>query len=223
MGPSWADVERLIMTASGDQARDIRDYAILLLFANYALRSGEVAALRLEDLNWDREIIVVARPKQRRAQEYPLVKNVGEAIIRYLQQVFSATLRPPRNLSYPEGTVSAAFGRRLLPPSITMLSSWCPRTKCGFGCRDLQGSTAPGPATVRVPVAPVIPCRPKMTAPEGKVPLRTQLELPYALQRVGKIACLLTSGLRVRPPCRWKPKAKNPRGSGDRVLPDSMN
>ena len=117
VGPSWADVERLIMTASGDQARDIRDYAILLLFANYALRSGEVAALRLEDLNWEREIIVVARPKQRRAQEYPLVKNVGEAIIRYLQQVFSATLRPPRNLSYPEGTVSAAFGRRLLPPS----------------------------------------------------------------------------------------------------------
>jgi site-specific recombinase XerD len=51
------------------------------------LRSAEVAALRLEDLNWEREIIVVARPKQRRAQEYPLVHSVGEAIVRYLQQV----------------------------------------------------------------------------------------------------------------------------------------
>jgi integrase len=69
VGPSWADVERLIMTARGDQPRDIRDHAILLLFAFYALRSGEVAALRLGDLNWEREIIVVARPKQRRAQE----------------------------------------------------------------------------------------------------------------------------------------------------------
>ena len=32
-------------------------------------------------------LIVVARPKQRRAQEYPLVHSVGEAIVRYLQQV----------------------------------------------------------------------------------------------------------------------------------------
>jgi integrase len=87
VGPSWADVERLIMSASGDRPRDIRDHAILLLFAFYALRSAEVAALRLEDLDWEREIIVVARPKQRRAQEYPLVHSVGEAIVRYLQQV----------------------------------------------------------------------------------------------------------------------------------------
>jgi integrase/recombinase XerD len=87
VGPSWTDVERLIMVASGDQPRDIRDHAILLLFAFYALRSAEVAGLRLEDLNWEREIIVVARPKQRRAQEYPLVHSVGEAIVRYLQQV----------------------------------------------------------------------------------------------------------------------------------------
>ena len=31
VGPSWADEKRLIMTASGDQPRDIRDHAILLL------------------------------------------------------------------------------------------------------------------------------------------------------------------------------------------------
>ena len=103
MGPSWADVERLIMTARGDQPRDIRDYAILLLFALYALRSGEVAAQRLEDLHWEREIIVVARPKQRRVQEYPLGKSVGEAIVSFLQQVrprsarreISLTLKAP--------------------------------------------------------------------------------------------------------------------------------
>src|SRR5260370_32373504 len=70
--PSWTDVERLIMDASGDQPRDIRDHAIQLLLAFYALRSGEVAALRLEYLNWEREIIVVARPKQRRAHADPL-------------------------------------------------------------------------------------------------------------------------------------------------------
>jgi integrase/recombinase XerD len=46
-----------------------------------------VAALQLEDLHWHRELIVLTRPKQRRAQEYPLVPVAGEAILRYLQQV----------------------------------------------------------------------------------------------------------------------------------------
>jgi len=87
MGPTWPDVERLLTSTHGDRPREIRDHAILLLFALYAFRSGEVAALQLEDLHWHRELIVVARPKQRRAQEYPLVPTVGEAILRYLQQV----------------------------------------------------------------------------------------------------------------------------------------
>jgi integrase/recombinase XerD len=87
MGPTWPDVERLLTSTQADRPREIRDYAILLLFALYAFRSGEVAALELEDLHWHRELIVVVRPKQRRVQEYPLVSTVGEAILRYLQQV----------------------------------------------------------------------------------------------------------------------------------------
>jgi integrase/recombinase XerD len=87
IGPTWPDVERLLMSTRGDRSREIRDYAILLLFALYAFRSGEVAALQLEDLHWQRELIVLTRPKQRRAQEYPLVPTVGEAILRYLQEV----------------------------------------------------------------------------------------------------------------------------------------
>ena len=41
-------------------------------------------------MNWEREIIAVLRSKPRRAQEYPLVHSVGEAILPYLQQL------PPR-------------------------------------------------------------------------------------------------------------------------------
>jgi len=87
VGPHWADVQRLISSASSNQPRDIRDQAILMLFAIYGFRSGEVAGLRLEQLNWEREVIAVVRPKQRRAQQYPLVHSVGDAILRYLQQV----------------------------------------------------------------------------------------------------------------------------------------
>jgi integrase/recombinase XerD len=86
VGPSWPDVQRLIATTVGDSARDIRDRAILILLATYGLRSGEVSGLRLEDVNWGSEKLSIARPKQRRAQEYPLVNEAGEAILRYLQK-----------------------------------------------------------------------------------------------------------------------------------------
>jgi len=86
IGPCWPDVQRLIASSDGDSARDIRDRAILILLATYGFRSGEVAGLRLEDVNWEREIISIVRPKQRRAQEYPLVSEAGEAILLYLQR-----------------------------------------------------------------------------------------------------------------------------------------
>jgi integrase/recombinase XerD len=87
VGPPWPDVQRVIASTSGDSARDIRDHAILILLATYGLRSSELAGLRLEDVNWESEMVSITRPKQRRAQEYPLVSEAGEAILRYLQRV----------------------------------------------------------------------------------------------------------------------------------------
>ena len=86
VGPSWPDVQRLIATTVGDSARNIRDRAILILLATYGFRSGEASGLRLEDVNWGSEKVSIARPKQRRAQEYPLVSEAGEAILNYLQK-----------------------------------------------------------------------------------------------------------------------------------------
>jgi integrase/recombinase XerD len=84
-GPIWDDVERLITSTDGAGARDVRDRAILMLLAIYGLRSGEVRQLRLEDLDWTREVIRIERSKQRRLQYYPLVSSVGDAILQYLQ------------------------------------------------------------------------------------------------------------------------------------------
>jgi len=86
VGPGWEDVQRLISSADGNRPWDIRARAILLLFSIYGFRSGEVAKLRLEDLDWEKELISLRRPKQRRAQQYPLVREVGEAILRYLKE-----------------------------------------------------------------------------------------------------------------------------------------
>jgi integrase len=87
VGPQWSDVERLISSTKGDIPHDIRDRAILQLFSIYGFRSGEVAGLRLEDLNWSQDRILVNRRKQRRRQEYPLLPVVGESILRYLERV----------------------------------------------------------------------------------------------------------------------------------------
>jgi site-specific recombinase XerD len=93
VGPGWSDVQRLINSTSGDTPRDIRDNAILQLLAVYGFRSGEVAALRLEDLNWAQDRICLKRSKQRSSQEYPLLASVGEAILRYLEHARPHTLR----------------------------------------------------------------------------------------------------------------------------------
>jgi len=87
VGPQWKDVRRLIASADTDSPNDIRDRAILLLLAVYGLRCGEVVALSLDDLGWEQEILHVSRPKQRCKQDYPLTTDVGNAILRYLQQV----------------------------------------------------------------------------------------------------------------------------------------
>ena len=40
-----------------------RDYAFLMLLATYGLRAGEVVALRLEDIDWQKEILRVRHSK----------------------------------------------------------------------------------------------------------------------------------------------------------------
>ncbi len=87
VGPRWEDVQRLLASTATDRPQDIRDRAILLLLAVYGLRCGEVVALNLADIDWERDILHVTRPKQRCKQDYPLSTDVGNAILRYVQQV----------------------------------------------------------------------------------------------------------------------------------------
>ena len=85
-GPAWSDVQRLLAACAGNTPSEIRDHAMLLFIAVYGVRSGEVRHLCLEDIDWEREIIFIRRPKQRKSQHYPLVCEVGAAILRYLRE-----------------------------------------------------------------------------------------------------------------------------------------
>ncbi len=64
----------------------LRDYAIALLLASYGLRAGEIARLRLEDINWKREEFCVIQSKSHLPLRLPLSIEVGNAIFRYLRR-----------------------------------------------------------------------------------------------------------------------------------------
>jgi site-specific recombinase XerD len=127
-GPFWNDVQRLIATTEGDRPLDVRDRALLLLLAVYGLRSGEARTLKLDDVDWQRNLLFIPRPKGRRTEPYPLSPTVGEAIVRYLERVrprssyreiFLTVTAPIRPLG--SGAVRGIVARRALsldPPVV---------------------------------------------------------------------------------------------------------
>jgi len=62
-----------------------RDYAMLLLSTRLGLRSSDIAGLQFTHLDWDNNVIQLAQYKTKREIELPLLIDVGDAIITYLQ------------------------------------------------------------------------------------------------------------------------------------------
>jgi len=81
----WGDVERVLDVIDRRAPVGKRDYAMLLLLVSYGLRAQEVAALRLEDLDWQQAELHVFGRKGGHSTIYPLSATVGEAIIDYLR------------------------------------------------------------------------------------------------------------------------------------------
>ena len=79
-------VERLLASCDRSTPTGKRDYAILLLLARLGLRGGEVLAMTLEDLDWERGEMVV-RGKGQRLERLPLPAEVGAALACYLCDV----------------------------------------------------------------------------------------------------------------------------------------
>ncbi len=82
---TWAEVERMLAAVERRSASGKRDYAILLLLVTYGLRSREVAALTLDDIDWERQRLRVPERKAGHSTAYPLSPIVGEAIVDYLK------------------------------------------------------------------------------------------------------------------------------------------
>jgi integrase/recombinase XerD len=85
--PPWDDVQRLLKTSEGNDPKNIRDRAILLLLTVYGLRANEVRQLRFDDIDWEKEIIHIKHSKHGPTQQFPLIQSVGQALIRYIKEV----------------------------------------------------------------------------------------------------------------------------------------
>jgi integrase/recombinase XerD len=85
IGPSWADIRRLIRSVNGRTPAQLRARALFLLFSIYGLRVSEVARLRLDDFDWRNETFCVRRAKRGGIQQFPIQYEVGEAIRDYLR------------------------------------------------------------------------------------------------------------------------------------------
>lgn len=96
------ELTHVLAACDGDQPARIRDRAMVLLLARLGLRAGDVAQLRLSDLDWEQGTIHVTG-KGRYQVRLPLPQEVGDAVLRYLvtrprvpetDRVFLTTIAP---------------------------------------------------------------------------------------------------------------------------------
>ena len=122
---SWTEVGTVLASVDRRTPCGKRDYAILLLLVTYGLRSREVAALTLDDIDWKRERLAIPERKAGHSTAFPLSKSVGEAIVDYLQhgrpkttdrQVFFRAAAPVRPIG--SAVVSACATRYLLQAGV---------------------------------------------------------------------------------------------------------
>lgn len=78
-------VEAITAAADTTTAIGLRDYAVVVVIARLGLRAGEVASLRLDDIDWHHGHLTV-RGKGKRVLTLPLPVDVGEALVGYLRE-----------------------------------------------------------------------------------------------------------------------------------------
>lgn len=97
-----------------------KSWAVLALLVNYGLRVGEVAGLRLDEVDFESKVLRVRRSKTGEESVYPLTSAVEEALREYL------TVRP--NAPFPEFFLTTraphqpyASGGSLASPCVTSI------------------------------------------------------------------------------------------------------
>lgn len=91
------DVLKLLASCDRQRPQGLRDHAILRCLVDLGLRSCEVAALRLDDLDWKRATLTIRKGKSHRADVLPLPVPTGGAIAEYLRSARPVAKPAPDN------------------------------------------------------------------------------------------------------------------------------
>ena len=88
------DVKRMLEAVDRGNPTGKRDYAILLIVTRLGMRVGDIKGLKLSNLKWDTKKIEIVQQKTARSVNYPILEDIGWAIIDYLQHGRPKTLSP---------------------------------------------------------------------------------------------------------------------------------
>lgn len=91
---SVEEVDRTLATCDEQSPAGKRDRAILLLLPRLALRAGEVAHLRLSDIDWREGEVRIHSRKSARERKLPLPNDVGEALAEYVRNSRPKSVQP---------------------------------------------------------------------------------------------------------------------------------
>lgn len=103
----WPLVQRLLRSIDRNGKSGWRDYAILYLMVHYGLRPSEVAALRLDSIDWTSGTLRVVQQKTRMTLILPLNEKTLRMLRRYLAGGRPGSSRPELFLRArtPEGPI----------------------------------------------------------------------------------------------------------------------
>ena len=82
---SKEEVKALLAAIDRSSPKGKRDYAMVLITARLGLRASDVCNLTFENIQWDKNLIVLYQQKTQARIELPLLSEIGEAIIDYLK------------------------------------------------------------------------------------------------------------------------------------------
>lgn len=80
----WDQAQALLRSIDRGSRMGCRDHAMLYLMTHYGLRTGEVCALRCEDVDLSRQILAVRQSKTRQLLTLPLTASAIRVLRRYL-------------------------------------------------------------------------------------------------------------------------------------------
>jgi site-specific recombinase XerD len=132
--PKAADVEALISQFDGDDPLAVRNRALFELVYSAGLRSGEVVALDLGDVDFEQEHVLVRHGKGSKERVVPLGEVAGHQVSRYLREGRPRLARGAENALF-----LSSRGRRLDTSTLRRLVPHPHRLRHSFATHLLEG------------------------------------------------------------------------------------